>query len=203
MFYDPRTGGHGLPRNPFLSLVSPRPIGWISTVSAAGVRNLAPYSFFNAVSTEPFLVAFSSSGRKDSLANVLETGCFVANVVGEPLARAMNATSAAVDPEVDEFAIAGLTAVPGTAVAAPRVAEAPAALECVHVRTIELFDAAGAPADSFLVIGEVVGVHIDESVLTDGFVDVAKLRPVARLGYMEYAVVRDRFVMERPKPGRD
>ncbi len=198
MFWDVRAGGHGLPRNPFLALVAPRPIGWISTVSADGVRNLAPYSFFNAVSTEPYLVAFSSTGRKDSLANVAATGSFVANIVGEDLARAMNESSAVVRPEVDEFVLAGLTPVASRRVAAPRVAEAPAALECVHVRTIELTDAAGASANSFLVLGEVVGVHIDESILKDGFVDVGRLRPLARLGYMDYAVVRESFAMARP-----
>jgi flavin reductase (DIM6/NTAB) family NADH-FMN oxidoreductase RutF len=203
MFYDPRTGGHGLPRNPFLALVAPRPIGWISTLSPDGVPNLAPYSFFNAFSTDPPVVGFSSSGPKDSLANVEATGCFVVNIVGSTLARAMNATSAAVKPGVDEFALAGVSAIPGNAVGAPRVAEAPAALECLHVRTIALTNAAGAPANAFLVLGEVVGIHIDDSILTDGFVDVAKLQPLARLGYMDYAVVAESFAMERPKKPPD
>ncbi|HUG62339.1 MAG TPA: flavin reductase family protein [Methylomirabilota bacterium] len=198
MFYDPRIGDHGLPRNPLLALVGPRPIGWISTVSPSGIPNIAPYSFFNVFSSAPAIVGFASTGRKHSMDNAAATGCFVANIVGSSLAEAMNATSAEVAAGVDEFALAGLTATPGTAVAAPRVAEAPAALECLHIRTMDLTDAAGAPANAFLVLGEVVGVHIDEAILTDGFVDVTKLQPLGRLGYMEYAVVRDSFTMARP-----
>lgn len=200
VFYDPRTGRHGLPRNPFLALVAPRPIGWISSVSADGLRNLAPYSYFNCLSSDPAVIGFSSSGRKDSLRNVTETGCFVANIVSADLAAAMNETSVVAPADVDEFEVAGLTAVPGTSVAAPRVAEARAALECVHVETVEIRTRDGTSAGSFLVIGEVVGIHIDDAILTDGFVDVAKLQPLSRLGYMDYAVVRESFSMQRPPP---
>jgi len=199
MHYDPRSGDHGLPHDPFLALVAPRPIGWISTVSADGVPNLAPYSFFNAVSTRPHIVGFASSGHKDSLRNVGETGRFAVNVVGEAMARAMNATSAAVGREVDEFALAGLATRRCRTIDVPCVADAPAVLECLHLRTVELFDHAGAPADSFLVLGEVVGVEIDEAILTDGRVDAGKLRLLSRLGYMDYAVVAETFAMARPK----
>jgi flavin reductase (DIM6/NTAB) family NADH-FMN oxidoreductase RutF len=198
MFFEPSKGDHGLPRNPFLALVAPRPIGWISTLSATGVPNLAPYSYFNALSSEPPVVAFSSTGAKHSMHNAAATGAFVVNIVSAPLAEAMNATSAEVDEAVDEFALAGLTAAPGKLVPVPRVAEARAAFECRHVRTIRITDAAGRELDSWLVIGEVVGIHLDEAVLTDGRVDAAKLEPVGRLGYLDYAVVRETFSMRRP-----
>ncbi len=199
-FWDPRSEPHGLPRDPFLALVAPRPIGWISTISSSGVANLAPYSFFNAFSTKPYIVGFSGTPGKDSVVNAEETGCFVVNVVGADLKDAMNASSAAVPPEVDEFTLAGLAALPGRAVAAPRVAAAPAALECVHLSTIPLTGKDGGEPESMLVLGEVVGIHLDERILTDGFVDVARLRPVVRLGYMDYAVVDETFSMQRPHP---
>lgn len=199
MFYDPRREGHGLPHDPFLALVSPRPIGWISTVSAGGIANLAPYSFFNALATRPYIVGFSGSALKDSVRNAGETGGFVCNIVGEPLKEAMNLTSKTVAADVDEFRLAGLSAVAGRNVAAPRVQEAVAALECIHLQTVPLTAASAREPNGFLVIGEVVGIHIDESILTNGLVDMAKLRPVARLGYHDYAVVADTFRMERPK----
>lgn len=197
-FWDPRREPHGLPHDPFLALVAPRPIGWISTVSAAGVNNLAPYSFFNAFSTRPYIVGFASTGPKDSLANVAETGCFAVNVATDHLRAAMNESSAAVPPEVDEFALAGLTAAPCRSIAAPRVAEARAAFECVHLSTQPLAGADGAPARAFLVLGEVVGIHLDESILTDGHVDAEKTRLLARLGYRDYAVIAETFAMNRP-----
>ncbi len=199
-FWDPRTEPHGLPRDPFLALVAPRPIGWISTVSTAGIANLAPYSFFNAFSTRPYIVGFAGTPGKDSVVNAEETGCFVVNVVGADLKDAMNATSAAVPPEADEFDLAGLAAVRGRTVAAPRVALAPAALECVHLSTVPLAGKGGGDPEALLVLGEVVGIHLDERILTDGYVDVAKLRPLARLGYMDYAVVDETFAMQRPHP---
>jgi len=198
MFYDPRSEPHGLPHDPFLALVAPRPIGWISTLSRDGVRNLAPYSFFNAFSTRPYIVGFSGTGRKDSVANAEETGAFAVNVASDDLRLPMNRSSAAVPPDVDEFALAGLTPAPCRSIAAPRVAEAHAVLECVHLQTIPLAGAAGGPPRSFLVLGEVVGIHLDEAILTAGLVDAAKLRPLARLGYMDYAVVDEVFAMPRP-----
>lgn len=198
MFYDPRRQPHGLPHDPFLALVAPRPIGWISTLSADGVRNLSPYSFFNAFATRPYIVGFSGSALKDSVRNAGETGSFVCNIVSDDLKEAMNLSSKVVPPDVDEFDLAGLTPVASEHVHAPRVGEALAALECITLQTLALQAPSAAEPNGFLVIGEVVGIHIDERILTDGFVDMAKLRPVARLGYKDYAVVSDVFPMERP-----
>ena len=202
MFYDPRQGNHGLARDPFKSLVVPRPIGWISTVSRDGVGNLAPFSFFNAVSTEPAVVMFCPGGgpreaHKDSRRNAEQTGEFVVNVVADAQRLAMNETSAEVAPEGDEFALAGLEGLPSRLVKPPRVAGAPAHFECRHLQTVELpADDPGSP--NAIVLGMVIVVHIDESVITDGFIDMAKFRPLARLGYMDYTVVDNVFTMHRP-----
>ncbi|WP_237153761.1 flavin reductase family protein [Oryzibacter oryziterrae] len=190
--------GHGLPHDPFQALVVPRPIGWISTVSAEGIANLAPYSFFNALGTHPHVVGFSAGPNKDSQRNAEATGCFTVNLVTADLSAAMNETSAPVSPEVDEFGLAGLTAVAGTAVACPRVGEAKAALECVYLQTVPIVGRDGGVPDNFLVLGEVVAIHIDEAILTDGYVDLAKAPVLTRLGYKDYAVVRDSFTMLRP-----
>ena len=203
MYYEPARNDHGLPRDPFKSLIVPRPIGWISTVSRDGVLNLAPYSFFNGVSTGPAIVMFAPGGAregaalKDSRRNAEETGEFVVNLATEALKDEMNASSADVGPEVDEFALAGLEMLPSERVRPPRVKGAPAHLECTYLKTIELpcDDPASTNA---IVLGEVVGVHIDESVITDGFVDIGKIRPLARLGYMDYTVVDNVFTMLRP-----
>ena len=199
MYYDPRAGDHNLPRDPFKSLIVPRPIGWISSISDKGVVNLAPYSFFNGVSTNPAAVMFCPGGaqRKDSLDNIQQTGEFVVNVVTESQHKEMNATSAEVPADVDEFALAGLEALPSRAVAPPRVAGAPVHMECRYLRTISLpADDPAAPND--MVIGLVIGIHIDEAILTGGMVDMAKFRPIARLGYMDYTVVDNVFTMMRP-----
>jgi flavin reductase (DIM6/NTAB) family NADH-FMN oxidoreductase RutF len=203
MFYDPRNDPHGLPRDPFKSLVVPRPIGWISTVSSDGVFNLGPYSFFNGVSTDPAVVMFGcgggtlADGKKDSWKNAEDTGEFVVNIVDETQHREMNETSADVPPDVDEFVLAGLTMEPSQAVKPPRVKGAPVHLECEFLQAVEL------PSDvpgkrNAMVLGTVVGIHIDDSIITDGFVDMKKFRPVARLGYMDYTVVDNVFTMLRP-----
>ena len=199
MYYDPRAGDHNLPRDPFKSLIVPRPIGWISSISGKGVVNLAPYSFFNGVSTNPAAVMFCPGGaqRKDSLDNIQQTGEFVVNVATESQRQEMNATSAKVPADVDEFALAGLEALPSREVAPPRVAGAPVHMECRYLRTISLpADDPAAPND--MVIGLVIGIHIDEAILTGGMVDMAKFRPIARLGYMDYTVVDNVFTMMRP-----
>ena len=199
MFYDPRVGDHHLPHDPFKSLIVPRPIGWISTISGDGVVNLAPYSFFNGVASAPAVVMFCPGGaaRKDSLANVEETGEFVVNVATDGQREQMNETSAVVGPEIDEFALAGLEPLPSRVVKPPRVAGAPVHMECRHLQTIVLpSDYPGAP--NHMVLGLVVGIHIDEAILTDGMVDMAKFRPIARLGYMDYTVVDNVFTMMRP-----
>jgi flavin reductase (DIM6/NTAB) family NADH-FMN oxidoreductase RutF len=208
MFYRPRLDRHGLPHNPFNAIVAPRPIGWISSLAADGTANLAPYSFFNAVSYTPPQVMFSGGPRphdkgeawahKDSVANVEATGAFVCNIATWDLRAAMNLTSAEGPPALDEFAHAGLTKAPSELVAPPRVAEAPIHLECRHRRSVPL-EAWEGYGHNTLIVGEVIGIHIDERVLTDGLIDYAKLRPIARLGYRgDYTVVDTVFEMIRP-----
>ncbi len=191
-FYEPATG-HGLPHDPFKAIVAPRPIGWVSTLSAAGVPNLAPYSFFNAIGEQPPMIAFSSSGPKDSLVNVEATGEFVWNMATRALAEQMNATSASAAPDVDEFALAGLEAAPSRMVAPPRVAASPAALECRLLQVVALRDLDGNPAPYRLVIGQVVGVHLDRQYLRDGLFDTGAAHPIMRAGY------RDAYVEATPE----
>lgn len=197
MFYETAGNKHGLKFNPFKAIVAPRPIGWISSLDRDGVVNLAPYSYFNAISDAPPYVMFSSGGRKDSMRNVEETGEFVCSFVTYDLKDQMNASSAKVGPEVDEFEFAGLTSAPSQLVKPPRVAQSPAALECKHYKTIELPGLNGGEGN-FVVMGQVVGVYIEDDAIDDGRFDIARLRPVARLGYMDYAVVDSVFSMERP-----
>ncbi len=202
MFYEPRLG-HGLPRDPFKSLVVPRPIGWISTVDVEGRVNLAPFSFYNAVADSPPQVVYAANGRKpdaavkDSRANAEATGCFVVNLATWDLRLAMNATAAHLPMGADEMAAAGLTAAPSRLVAAPRVAETPVNLECRYLQTVVL--ASDDPQEvNAIVVGEVVGIHIDDAYLREGRVDVAKLKPIARLGYAQYTVVETVFDIRRP-----
>jgi flavin reductase (DIM6/NTAB) family NADH-FMN oxidoreductase RutF len=197
LFYETDDNGHGLKHDPFKALVAPRPIGWISSLSADGIVNLAPYSFFNGISDSPPFVMFSSSGQKDSLVNIEATGEFVCSLATYELKDQMNATSAAVGPEIDEMALAGLTPAPCKLVKPPRVAESPVALECRHFKTIPLPGKDGGEG-YIVIIGRVVGIHIDEAVIVDGKVDVTRLRPIARLGYMDYSVVDAVFSMQRP-----
>jgi len=201
MFYRPGRDPHGLAHNPFKALVAPRPIGWISSLDAEGRRNLAPYSFFNAIADTPPMVLYSSTGhklgteaeRKDTAANIRATGEFVVNVVPFALRDAMNRSSAPLAAGTDEFAAAGLTPAPSREVAPPRVAEAPAALECRVWRIVELPGEANV-----LVIGTVVGIHIDDAVIREGMVDVTLYAPLARLGYQDYAAVHEVFKLVRP-----
>lgn len=199
MFYSTDENNHGLKHNPFKALVAPRPIGWISSLSAKGEINLAPYSFFNGISDIPPFVMFSSAGHKDSLNNIEETGEFVCSLATYDLKDQMNMTSADVKPDVDEMALAGLTPAPSQLVKPPRVAESPVALECTFYQSIPLPGNEDPDREGYIVvIGRVVGIHIDESVVTDGKVDMAKLRLLARLGYMDYTVVDNVFSMGRP-----
>jgi flavin reductase (DIM6/NTAB) family NADH-FMN oxidoreductase RutF len=197
MFYEPAKG-HRLPHDPFKAIVAPRPIGWISTVDAQGRHNLAPYSFFSALASTPPIVSFSSEGMKDSPANAIATGEFVCNLSTVALAQAMNVTSAGVARGVNEFEMAGLTMAPCRLVKAMRVAESPAALECKVLQAIELHDVDGRPTNRHLIIGQVVGVHIDERYLKDGRFDTAAAQPLARCGYRDYAAVTEIFAMARP-----
>lgn len=203
MFYEPSRNDHGLPRDPFKSLIVPRPIGWISTISAAGTVNLAPFSFFNAVAEAPPIVFFAPGGRKrdrpfkDSRANAEATGEFVVNIVTYELREAMNATSASFPAETDEMAAVGLAPAPSRLVRPPRVAASPVHLECAYLRTIDL--PADAPDEpNAMVLGRVVGIHIADTAIRDGYVDVRLFRPVARLGYSQYTVVDRRFSMRFP-----
>jgi flavin reductase (DIM6/NTAB) family NADH-FMN oxidoreductase RutF len=200
LFYEPAARDRDvLPHDPFKALVAPRPIGWISTASAGGAVNLAPYSFFNAVASEPPMVVFSSEGVKDSLVFASELREFVWNLPSWELREAMNATAATLPRGESEFDHAGLELAPSRLVRPPRVAAAPAALECRVVQVVGLNDVDGRPVDRHLVIGQVVGVHIDERYVRDGLVDTAAMRPVARCGYRdEYAVVASLFRMTRP-----
>jgi flavin reductase (DIM6/NTAB) family NADH-FMN oxidoreductase RutF len=206
MFYDALKRDHGFKVDPLKSLIVPRPIGWISTVDPEGKINLAPYSFYNAVSEFPPMVYFAITGTygdsptKHSRMNAELTGEFVVNMVSARLKEKMNVTTAMFAYGVDEMREAGLTPAPCRYVKAPRVAESPMALECKHWKTIELPVEPGRESTpGSMVIGRVVGVHIDESILKDGRVDVAAFRPVARLGYSEYTTVTEVWGMRRPE----
>jgi flavin reductase (DIM6/NTAB) family NADH-FMN oxidoreductase RutF len=203
--YDAARRDHGLPHDPFKALVAPRPIGWIGTVDREGRANLAPYSFFNAVSDRPPLVVFSSGGYKHSVANIVDTGEFTCSLATYDLREQMNLSSASVADDVDEFALTGLAKAASRFVAAPRVAAAPAALECRLWKTVALPTEAGA-SDHTLVIGQVVGIYIDDAFIdANGRVDTAAMRPIARMGYMDYATVTPEtsFVMNRPSTSAD
>lgn len=180
-FYEP-AAGHGLAHNPFNAIIAPRPIGWVSSLASDGTRNLAPYSFFNAFNYTPPIIGFASVGRKDSLNNIEATGDFVWHLATRELAEAMNASAAGVDSSVDEFELAGLTPVPSRVVSAPRVAEAPVAFECRRTQVLQLQGADGAAVDTWMVFGEVVGVHIDRMLIVDGVYDTAAARPILRAG---------------------
>ena len=201
IFYEPGARDRErLPHDPFKALIAPRPIGWVSTLGAGDRVNLAPYSFFNAVCDAPPMVMFSSAGMKDSAAFAHETREFVWNLPTWDLREAMNLTSQALPRGESEFAHAGLSMAPSQVVAVPRVAEAPVALECRVTQTWELEDVDGAPVDRHVVVGQVVGVHLDEMYVDErGQVQTARLQPIARCGYTdEYAVVRELFHMSRP-----
>jgi flavin reductase (DIM6/NTAB) family NADH-FMN oxidoreductase RutF len=199
-FYEP-SKGHGLPHNPFKAIVAPRPIGWISSIDKLGRVNLAPYSFFNAFSETPPVIGFCTSHvRKDSVNNIDETGEFVANFCGAELAQEMNITSASVEPGVDEMKLAGLDAAASTLVKPPRIARAIAAMECKLISTTQLKNAKGELIDTWMTLGEVVGVHINDEFLKDGIFDTAAARPLGRCGYKgDYVEVNTLFEMIRPK----
>lgn len=180
-FYEPRHG-HGLPHDPFNAIVGPRPIGWIASQSSEGVLNLAPYSFFNAFNYSPPIIGFASVGRKDTLNNIEQSGEFVWNLATRELAEAMNQCSAAVPPEVCEFGLAGLTPEASRIVAVPRVAESPVAFECRATQILQLRTAAGDTVPSWLVLGEVVAVHIARRLLPGGVYDTAAAGHILRGG---------------------
>ena len=202
MFYDTAKNDHGLPFSPFKSCVVPRPIGWVSTVSHDGIVNLAPFSMFNQLGYDPPIVMFSGScrpgtgQRKDSVTNAEETGEFVVNMATWELRDQVAATSRFVEPDVDEFEVAGLTKAPSRMVAPPRVSESPIHLECLYHSTVTL-PANRRESVHRVIVGRVVGIHIRDDVLgDDGKIDVLKIRPLARLGYLDYTSVVEVFTME-------
>jgi len=203
MFYE-TTDSHGLPHNPFKSLVVPRPIGWISSRDMAGRVNLAPFSYFNAVADDPPTVMFSAGGKhlegghKDTPLNVEATGEFVFNLATWDLREKMNLTSATAPRDWDEFKLAGLTPVPARLVDLPMVKESPVHFECRHLTTVEV-PTRDPDYPNKVVFGRVVAIHIDDRYIVDGRVDLAAIRPIARLGYMDYTVVDTIFTMHRPK----
>lgn len=200
-FYRP-SAGHRLPHDPFKAIVAPRPIGWISTVDAHGRPNLAPYSFFNAVCDAPPMVMFSSSSPKDTQANVEATGEFVVSLATRALAEAMNISSAVVPHGVDESALAGLETLPCEVVRPRRVALSPAALECRLVHVLPLTTLEGTATTSTVLIGQVVGVHLDTTCLRDGLFDMTAAGTIARCGYRgDYTQVTELFEMLRPAGG--
>ena len=206
MFYEPKDG-HGLSKNPFNSLVVPRPIGWISSLDKDGNVNLAPYSFFNGVSYRPPTVMFASGQGevendqlKDTVRNIIETGEFVHNFVTWDVRDAMNLSSATTAKDVDELEAAKLTQIPSKLVKAPRVAESPIHFECKLVQHVDLPNTMGNSKYT-VVFGEVIGVHIaDELINEEGRIDIGKLHPVARMGYQDYTEVTAEtiFTLERP-----
>ena len=199
MFYDTRDKSRTLPHDPFKAIVAPRPIGWITSMSKKGEINLAPYSYFNGVLSRPNFVMFSSEGTKDSLRNIRETGEFVCNLATWDLRDAMNATSAPMPYGENEMKRAGLEPAPSKLVKPPRVAASPCALECKLFRVVQLADLDGKELDGHVVIGQVIGVYINDDYVRDGRFDTAAARPIARCGYLdEYAVVTELFRMTRP-----
>ncbi|WP_117191113.1 flavin reductase family protein [Rhizobium terrae] len=204
MFYTTDTNLHGLRHDPFKAIVAPRPIGWIGTKGRDGSLNLSPYSFFNIVADKPKLVMFSSAGRKHSMMNAEETGVFTASLASRHLAGQVNASSEAVAYGVSEFDIAGLTAKMAELVDAPYVAEAHSVLECRVTEVINPRGLDGQPSQSFMVFGQVVGIHISEAILRNGRIDMALARPIARMGYRDYADGgADVFEMVRPAGAGD
>ena len=200
MFYEPSKRNHRLPHDPFKAIVAPRPIGWISSMSAKGEINLAPYSFFNGVSGDPPMVMFSSEGRKDSVVFVEETREFVCNLAIWDLRSQMNVTSGSFPRGVNEMREAGLDSAPSVLVKPPRVKASPCAMECKLLQTVRLHDLGGKATDQYVVFGQVVGIHIDERFIKDGLLDTAAMQPIARAGYHEYFVStpQTKFSLRRP-----
>jgi flavin reductase (DIM6/NTAB) family NADH-FMN oxidoreductase RutF len=198
MFYEPDKRDERLRHDPFKAIVAPRPIGWVTSMSVKGDINLAPYSYFNGVNSKPNVVVFSSEGTKDSVSFIAETKEFVCNLATWDLREAMNATSAPLPRGVNEMQRAGLVPAPSRLVKPPRVAASPCALECKLLQIVNLTAADGAAIDCHVVFGQVIGVHIDDRFVVNGRLDTAAMKPIARCGYDEYAVVEAVFAMQRP-----
>lgn len=201
MIYSSSGEPHDLKHDPFKAIVAPRPIGWISALNAKGEVNLSPYSFFNAISSRPNIVMFSSENRKDAVAFIEETGEFTCSLVTKALAEQMNLTSAPLPRGESEYAHAGLAMAPSRFVKPPRVAASPAALECKLLSVQQLRDLDGQEVPRWMVLGQVVGVFIDEAYIRDGRFDTAAANPIARCGYADYAEVSELFSIARPPGG--
>jgi flavin reductase (DIM6/NTAB) family NADH-FMN oxidoreductase RutF len=201
MIYSTALQDHGLPHDPFKAIVTPRPIGWITALNARGEVNLSPYSFFNAVSSRPHIVMFSSEERKDAVAFVEETGEFTCSIVSKALAQQMNLTSAPLPRGQSEYAHAGLQMAASKFVKPPRVADAPAALECKLLSVQQLSDLDGRAIPRWMVLGQVVGIFMDDALIKDGRFDTAGANPIARCGYADYAEVDHLFSITRPSGG--
>ncbi len=197
MFYDARKNDHGLPHDPFKAIVTPRPIGWISSMNKAGQVNLAPFSFFNAVSHKPPIVMFSSEDRKDSHAFIEETGEFVCNLATYDLRNAVVDTSEPLERGINEMEFAGLESAPSRFVKPPRVAMSPCALECKLLEIKQLCNLEGVLIERFMILGQVIGIHIEDRFIRDGLLDTAGMQPLARCGYLDYAVTNETFTMHR------
>lgn len=198
MFYEPLKRNHGLPHDPIKAIIAPRPIGWISAMDRAGRINLAPYSFFNMVGDHPPIVMFSSGGLKDAASFAAEGGEFVCSIAGWDQRHGMNQSSAPYPRGVSEFGPSGLEAAPSRLVKPPRVKGAPAALECKFLKLVELEDSQGRRNDYVMVLGEVVGVHVEDQFVVGGRVDTAAMRIIARAGYHDYFLADHRFELPRP-----
>jgi flavin reductase (DIM6/NTAB) family NADH-FMN oxidoreductase RutF len=199
MFYEPdKRDKRLLPHDPFKAIVAPRPIGWVTSINLKGEVNLAPYSYFNGVGSNPNLVMFSSEGMKDTASFIAETKEFVCNLATLALRDEMNATSAPLPRGFNEMERAGLAPAPSRLVKPPRVAASPCALECKLVKIVALETFDGRPLEARMVIGQVIGVHIDERFIVDGRLDTAAMKPIARCGYDQYAIVESLFSMTRP-----
>lgn len=201
MIYSTEAQDHGLRHDPFKAIVAPRPIGWITALSAKGEVNLSPYSFFNAVSSRPNIVMFSSEDYKDAVAFTKETGEFTCSIVSKALAEQMNRTSAPLPRGESEYAHAGLDMAPSRFVKPPRVAGAPAALECKLLSVQQLKDLSGRDVPRWMVLGQVVGIYMDDALIKDGRFDTAGANPIARCGYADYAEVDHLFSITRPPGG--
>ena len=197
MFYEPKNG-HGLKHDPLKAIIAPRPIGWISTLDLQGRPNLAPYSFFNALGSRPAVLCFSSEGMKHTAEYAIASGEFVFNLSTRPLFDAMNASSGTLPAGISEFEAAGIEAAPSRMVKPPRVAASPACMECRVIHHLALIDLDGRPTGATVVMGQVVGVHIDEAVLRDGRFDAVAAQTIARCGYRDYTQVTEMFEAARP-----
>ena len=202
MHYDARKNEHGLPHDPFKAIVAPRPIGWIGSQNKEGQKNLAPYSYFNGISDQPYYIMFSSEGLKDSLINVEQTGVFTASLATAGLFDQMNISSVPAKHGTDEFKLSGLTARQGSYVNAPYVAESPAVLECELWKVLDLPHSSRTEnTGNYIVIGHVIGIHIDDNYIKDGLFDFKLAEPLGRLGYMDYGIINSKnsFTKNRPQ----